>query len=57
MNNGPSVRSPLAARQVDRPGGARGEGDGDDFSAFAGDEQGAVAAFQAQVLDVRAGCL
>jgi hypothetical protein len=48
---------PLAGRQVDRPGGARRERDGDDLAAFAGDDQGAVAALQAQVLDVRAGGL
>ena len=47
----------LADRQVDRPGGARGEGDGDDLAALAGDDQGTVASFQAQVLDVRAGGL
>jgi hypothetical protein len=49
--------SALADRQVDRPGGARGERDGDDLAALAGDDQGPVAAFQAQVLDVRAGRL
>jgi hypothetical protein len=60
----PSVRSEkqrafgaLAYRQVDRAGGARGERDGDDLAALAGDDQGAVAAFQAQVLDVRASGL
>jgi hypothetical protein len=47
----------LADGQVDRPGGARRERDGDDLAALAGDDQGAVAAFQAQVLDVRAGGL
>ena len=31
--------------------------DGDDLAALAGDDQGAVAALQAQVLDVRAGRL
>jgi hypothetical protein len=44
----------LADRQVDRPGGARGERDGDDLAALAGDNQGPVPALQAQVLDVRA---
>jgi len=43
----------LAGGQVDRAGGARGERDGDDLAALAGDDQGAVAALQAQVLDVR----
>ena len=47
----------LADRQVDRPGGARGEGDGDDLAALSGDDQGPVPALQAQVLDVRAGGL
>jgi len=47
----------LADRQVDRAGGARGERDRDDLAAFAGDDQGPVAAFQAEVLDVRAGDL
>jgi hypothetical protein len=42
----------LADNQVDRTGGARGEGDGDDLAALAGDDQGPVPAFQAQVLDV-----
>jgi ribosomal protein S18 acetylase RimI-like enzyme len=44
----------LAGGQVDGPGGARGERDGDDLAALAGDHQGAVAALEAQVLDVRA---
>ena len=51
---------PLAAfadRQVDRPGGARRERDGDDLAALAGDHQGAVPAFEAQGLDVGAGRL
>jgi len=47
----------LAAGQVDGPGGARGERDSDDLAALAGDHQGAMAALQAQVLDVRAGGL
>jgi hypothetical protein len=37
----------LADSQVDRAGGARCEGDGDDLAALAGDHQGAVPAFQA----------
>ena len=45
----------LADGQVDRAGGARRERDGDDLAALAGDDQGAVAALEAQVLDVRAG--
>jgi hypothetical protein len=48
---------PLADGQVDRAGCAWRERDGDDLAALAGDDQGAVAAFQAQVLDVRAGRL
>jgi hypothetical protein len=44
----------LADRQLNRPGGTRGKGDGDDLAALAGDDQGPMAAFQAQVLDVRA---
>jgi hypothetical protein len=47
----------LADRQVDRPGGARGQRDGDYLAALARDNQGAVAAFHAHVLDVRAGRL
>ena len=43
--------------QVDGPGGARRERDGDDLAALAGDHQGAVPAFQAQLLDVGAGGL
>ena len=43
--------------QVDRPGGARRQRDGDDLAALAGDRQGPVPAFQAQVLDVSAGGL
>jgi hypothetical protein len=47
----------LADSQVDRPGGARGERDGDDLAALAGDDEGPVTALQAQVLDVCAGSL
>jgi hypothetical protein len=47
--------SALSDRQVDRPGRARRERNGDDLAALAGDHQGAVAAFQAQVLDAGAG--
>ena len=47
----------FAGGQVDRPGGARGERDGDDLAALAGDGQGPVAALQAQVLDISAGGL
>ena len=43
--------------QVDRPGGARGERDGDDLAALAGDPQRPVATLEAQVLDVSAGGL
>ena len=45
----------FADGQVDRPGGTRGQRDGDDLAALAGDGQRPVPAFQAQVLDVRAG--
>jgi len=48
--------SALADRQVDRPGRARHERDGDDLAALTGDDQGPVAALQPGVLDVRAGC-
>jgi hypothetical protein len=37
----------LADGQVDRPRGARRQRDGDDLAALAGDDQGAVTAFQA----------
>jgi hypothetical protein len=47
--------SALADSQVNRPGRPRREPDGDDLAAHAGNGQGAVAAFQAQVLDVGAG--
>jgi hypothetical protein len=60
----PSVRSEedrafgaLADGQVDRPGGAWRERDGNDLAALAADDQGPVPAFQAQLLDVRAGRL
>jgi hypothetical protein len=60
----PSVRSEkqrafgaLAYRQVDRAGGARGERDGDDLAALAGDDQGPVPALEPEVLDVRTGGL
>jgi hypothetical protein len=45
----------LADGQVDRPGGAGRERDGDDLAALAGDHQRAVTALEAQVLDVGAG--
>jgi len=44
----------LADGQVDRPGGPRRERDGDDLAAFAGDQQGPVAALDAQRFDVGA---
>jgi hypothetical protein len=47
----------LADGQVDRPGGARRQRDGDDLAALAGDRQGPVPAFQAQLPDVGAGGL
>ena len=47
----------LAGGQVDCPGGTWCERDGDDFAALAGDNQGAVPAFQAQLVDVSAGGL
>jgi len=43
--------------QVDCPGGARRERDGDDLAALAGDGQGPVATFKAQVLDIGTGSL
>ena len=49
--------SALADGQVDRAGGARGERDGDDLAALAGDDQGPVASFRPKLLDVRAGGL
>jgi hypothetical protein len=45
----------LADREVDGPGGARGERDGDDLAALAGDHQGLVAALGAHGVDVGAG--
>ena len=45
----------LADRQVDRASSARGERDGDDFAALTGDDQGAVASLEAEMLDVGAG--
>ena len=45
----------LADGQVDRPGGPRRERDGDDLAAFAGDQQGPVAALGAERLDVGTG--
>ena len=47
----------LAGGQVNRPGRARRQRDGDDLAALAGDGQRPVPALQAQVLDVRAGGL
>src|SRR5260370_41432054 len=47
----------FAGGQVDRPGGAGRERDGDDLAALAGDRQGPVPALQAQVLDISAGGL
>jgi hypothetical protein len=44
----------FADGEVDGAGGARGERDDDNFAALAGDGQGAVAAFEAEVFDVRA---
>jgi hypothetical protein len=41
----------LADRQVNRPRGARGERDGHDLAALAGNDKGPVPAFQAQMLD------
>jgi hypothetical protein len=54
VNNGPSVRSPMA-RSMAR--GARGERYGHHLAALTRDDQGAVPALQAQVLDVRPGRL
>jgi hypothetical protein len=47
----------LADGQVDRPGRARCQRDGDDLAALARDDQRAVPALDAQVLDVSAGGL
>ncbi len=49
--------SALADGQVDRPGGARFERDGDHLAALARDYEGAVPALDTQGLDVGAGCL
>jgi hypothetical protein len=49
--------SALADRQVDRPGGARRERNGDDLAALAGYRQGPVPALQAKILDIGAGGL
>ena len=46
---------PLADGQVDRPGRARRQRDGDDLAALPGDRQGPVAPFQAQVLNMVGG--
>jgi hypothetical protein len=42
----------LADRQVDCPGGARRERDGDDLPALAGDHQGAVPTLNPERLDI-----
>jgi hypothetical protein len=47
----------LADRQVDRTGGTRGEWDGGDLVALAGNNQCSVASLEAQVLDVCPGGL
>jgi len=47
----------FAGGQVDCPGGAGRERDGDNLAALAGDRQRPVATFQAQVLDVGTGGL
>jgi hypothetical protein len=49
----------LADREIDGPGGARGERerDGDDLAALAGDHQGPVAPLDSHRLDVGAGRL
>ena len=49
------VTGPFPDGQVDRPGRARGQRKGDHLAPFAGDRQGPVPAFQAEVLDVRSG--
>ena len=46
----------FADGQVDRPGCAGCERDGDDLAALAGDDKRPVPALDAQVLDVRASC-
>lgn len=45
----------LADGQVDRPGGARCQRDGDHLAALVGDHQGAVAALDTQGLNAGAG--
>jgi hypothetical protein len=45
----------LAGGQVDRASGPGGEGDGDDLAALAGDHQGPVPPFQAQLPDIGTG--
>ena len=47
----------LADGQVDRPGSARRQRDGDHLAALAGDRESPVPALQAQVLDVGASGL
>jgi hypothetical protein len=47
----------FADGQVDGPGGARRQRDGDDLAALTGDDQGPVAALDPQGLDVRPGGL
>jgi hypothetical protein len=47
----------LADGQVDSPGSARRERDGNDLAALAGSRESPVAAFQIEVLDVGAGGL
>ena len=49
--------SALADSQVNGPGGARRERDGDDFAALAGDGQRPVPALKAEVPDISAGGL
>ncbi len=49
--------TPFPGGQVDRPGGARRERNGDDLAALADDRQGPVPALQAQMLDIGASSL
>ena len=44
----------LADGQIDRPGGARGEWDGDQLAALTQHGQGAVPALETEIVDVRA---
>ena len=44
----------LAERQIDRPGGPRGEWDGDDLPALAQDDQRPMPTFEAEFVDVSA---